>query len=235
MFRLWIVFSTLFVLGVGAASYNTIREEFRASGKAIDLRGFRVGDTTYKFPASYSDEKVKDILTKQGIIGTPGSGAIAERLLPVECGKARGVSATDYSLDEGSCWYTTAIFRRLYPEYKELNEHDLSEKLYAAVAGRSKDVKRLLADPDFQKLDLATQKPTLGKLDPRFSALSDGDYLKFLAGMDAATKPRPWLKVAESAALAFGVPLAVLAFGCALIWAISGFHGSIGHGTPAGK
>jgi hypothetical protein len=29
--RLWFVLGALFVLGVGAASYNTIREEFRAA------------------------------------------------------------------------------------------------------------------------------------------------------------------------------------------------------------
>jgi hypothetical protein len=48
------------------------------------------------------------------------------------------------------------------------------------------DVKGLLADPEFQKLDMPTQKSTLGKLDPEFSTLSDGDYVKFRAGM---TKP----------------------------------------------
>jgi len=41
------------------------------------------------------------------------------------------------------------------------------------------DVKGLLADPDFQKLDLSTQKSTLGKLDPDFASISDGDYLQF--------------------------------------------------------
>lgn len=45
------------------------------------------------------------------------------------------------------------------------------------------DVKGLLADPDFQKLDVNTQKSTLGKLDSQFSSLSDGDFLKFRADM----------------------------------------------------
>jgi hypothetical protein len=41
------------------------------------------------------------------------------------------------------------------------------------------DLKGLLSDPDFQKLDLATQKSTLGRLDKDFSTLSDADYTKF--------------------------------------------------------
>ncbi len=96
MFRLWIVSSALFVLGVSAASYNAIREEFRLSDIDYDV-----------FAEKYNGHK----------------------LLPVNCGEALGVAATDYSLNEGTCWYETAIFRRLYPEYNDLKDHDLSEKL----------------------------------------------------------------------------------------------------------
>jgi hypothetical protein len=142
MFRLWIVSSALFVLGVGAASYNTIREEFRASGIDYDA-----------------------IAKKYG----------AETLLPVDCGQARGVATTDYALNDGSCWYATAIFRRLYPEYKDLSDHDLYEKIYAK-AGRP------------------------------------------------LTHPHPWVKVAETTGIAFGVPLAVLALGYSLSWALAGFR-----------
>jgi hypothetical protein len=45
------------------------------------------------------------------------------------------------------------------------------------------DVKGLINDPEFQKLDMGMQKSTLGKLDPEFSTLSDGDFVKFRAGM----------------------------------------------------
>jgi hypothetical protein len=41
------------------------------------------------------------------------------------------------------------------------------------------DVKGLLSDPDFQKLDPATQKSTLGKLDPEFSSLTDDQFNQF--------------------------------------------------------
>ena len=151
MFRLWIVSSALFVLGVSAALYSRIREEFRASRIDYDAIAKKYGGDT---------------------------------LLPVDCGEARGVATTDYSVNDGSCWYATAIFRRLYPEYKDLNDHDLSEKVYTKA-----------------------ERPL--------------------------THPRPWAKVAEAAGLAFGVPLAVLALGCSLSWALSGFRGSTSRGDKS--
>lgn len=45
------------------------------------------------------------------------------------------------------------------------------------------DVKGLLADPEFQKLDTATQKATLGRVDPAFSGLSDSDFASFRTRM----------------------------------------------------
>jgi hypothetical protein len=59
-------------------------------------------------------------------------------LLPVLCpgAAARGMIGTDYTEQNGICWYSTANFRRLYPEYNDLGNHDLSEKVYAK-AGQS--------------------------------------------------------------------------------------------------
>jgi hypothetical protein len=142
MFRLWIVSSTLYVLGISVTSYDAIREEFRASGVDYDAIASKLG---------------------------------GETVLPVDCGEARGVAITDYSLGEGSCWYTAKVLRRLYPEYKDITDHDLSEKLYAKAG-----------------------KPLL--------------------------HPRPWAKVRDTAGIAFGVPLAVLALGCSVSWTFSGFR-----------
>ena len=54
-------------------------------------------------------------------------------LLPADCSKARGVAGTDYtySKNDALCWYKTEDFRRLYPEYKDLSDAVLSEKVYA--------------------------------------------------------------------------------------------------------
>jgi len=60
-------------------------------------------------------------------------------MLPVDCKEARGKSGTDYTPPEGpwnsytarpNCWYKLPDFRRLYPEYRDLSEDAVSDKLY---------------------------------------------------------------------------------------------------------
>jgi hypothetical protein len=51
-------------------------------------------------------------------------------LLPVDCSKVRGSVASDYSNFEGQCWYEIPKFRKLYPEYKDVDDNRLSEFLY---------------------------------------------------------------------------------------------------------
>ena len=53
--------------------------------------------------------------------------------LPTFCNFARGDAGKDYEERDRLCWYRTETFQRLYPEYKDLSSHDLSEKLYAKV------------------------------------------------------------------------------------------------------
>jgi hypothetical protein len=73
--------------------------------------------------------------------------ANSELLLPVLCGKVRGVAGTDYTTKQGqnpgpwdiyskpnpfdNCWYTMSKFRALFPEYNDLSDKELSRKLYA--------------------------------------------------------------------------------------------------------
>ena len=54
-------------------------------------------------------------------------------LLPVFCDKARGNSGTDYTEHQGLCWYPMEHFRRLYPEYSDLSDDLLAEKVYTKV------------------------------------------------------------------------------------------------------
>ncbi len=56
-------------------------------------------------------------------------------LYPTDCGKARGTVGTDYSVSDYLCWYKIEDFRRLFPEYKDVSDRTLAEKLYAK-AGR---------------------------------------------------------------------------------------------------
>jgi hypothetical protein len=55
-------------------------------------------------------------------------------LLPADCEKARGELGKDYERQkDGLCWYDVPKFRALYPEYKDLKDSDLGDRLYAKV------------------------------------------------------------------------------------------------------
>jgi hypothetical protein len=148
LFRLWIVGSALFVLGVAFVGYSEIKKQFDAT-------------------ALQRWVEANDAL-----------------LVPQNCGQARGVAGTDYSTQQEGypgdpyakpCWYEIAKFRPLYPEYKNLSDRELSRKLYA-------------------------------------------DH-----GIPTRDLPTPWATLGTWAAIAFGIPLAVLAFGASLLWGMSGF------------
>jgi hypothetical protein len=113
--------------------------------------------------------------------------ATSELLVPQLCGDARGVAGTDYSTLQDRnpgpwdtyakpnpfdrCWYAMSKFRPLYPEYKNLSDRELSNKL----------------------------------------------------GVPTRDLPNPWVTLGTWASIAFGIPLAVLALGSSLLWALSGF------------
>jgi hypothetical protein len=64
--------------------------------------------------------------------------------LPADCSKARGVAGKDYSVLESQpeiCWYEPSKFRKLYPEYDDLSDSDLAEKMNR-VAGLSGEAAR---------------------------------------------------------------------------------------------
>jgi len=107
-FRLWVLGSILFVIGVAVVSYDVVASEFR---RAAEYKAW--------------DEV--------GLI-----------LLPVHCKDARGTSGADYTGRDGpwsdystepKCMYKMADFRRLYPEYRDLSDNDLANKMYEK-AGR---------------------------------------------------------------------------------------------------
>ena len=56
--------------------------------------------------------------------------------MPVDCEHAKGTLGIDYERnDDGLCWYKFYDFRKLYPEYKDLSNHELERRVYAK-AGR---------------------------------------------------------------------------------------------------
>jgi hypothetical protein len=94
-FRLWLLFSILFVIGTAAVSYSDVKSEFEAAAVAA-----------------------KNIL-----------------MVPVACSDARGKAGTDYEVFEdpsktNKCWYQVPKLRALFPEYKDLTDDQLSDRLY---------------------------------------------------------------------------------------------------------
>ena len=62
-------------------------------------------------------------------------------LVPVPCEKARGKKDQDYHTESvgPGCWYEMPKFRALYPEYKDMSNKDLSDRMYDAVPGSRGD------------------------------------------------------------------------------------------------
>jgi hypothetical protein len=94
-FRLWLVFSILFVIGTAAVFYRDVRSEFE----------------------------------KAAVI------ANSILMVPVACNDARGKAGIDYEVfDDPSktnkCWYQVPKLRALFPEYKDLADDQLSDRLY---------------------------------------------------------------------------------------------------------
>jgi hypothetical protein len=55
-----------------------------------------------------------------------------ELAVPVICADTRGVADTDYTIGaDDNCWYPMSKFRRLYPEYNDLSDNELTRNLYA--------------------------------------------------------------------------------------------------------
>ncbi len=76
-------------------------------------------------------------------------------LVPVFCSKARGMPGTDYAttlsqpgpwdkyanpLPQDACWYELSSFRRLWPEYADLSDETLTQKLYREAGSPLKQI-----------------------------------------------------------------------------------------------
>jgi hypothetical protein len=55
------------------------------------------------------------------------------------------------------------------------------------------------------------------------SQWTDDELLASVAAPDTGPPISPWISVGTAAGIAFGIPLAVLALGSSLVWALSGF------------
>jgi hypothetical protein len=102
-FRVWLLCSSLFATAVLGLGYGKIHEQFVYEAADKEMEGLGV------------------------------------TVIPVHCRDARGKLNADYSAPDGpwrdfsekaECKYKLPDFRRLYPEYKDMDEDDLTRKMY---------------------------------------------------------------------------------------------------------
>jgi hypothetical protein len=98
-----------------------------------------------------------------------------------------------------------AGFRQRYPQYNHLSDAQLMDAFF----------KNFYSDL------------TRAEFDKRMAAAKSAIDPENLAQLEKAVAnirvPNPWTTLGEWAAVAFGIPLAVLALGSSLLWALSGF------------
>lgn len=120
LFRIWLVLSTLFVIGVGVVTYDTVK-------------------------AAFDEAAVMEMVKGDDII------------MPVLCGQARGIAGTDYTTKANqkpgpwdsdakpnpfdTCYYIgVPTFRRLFPEYANIEDNALVKKVYADSGQPTRDL-----------------------------------------------------------------------------------------------
>jgi hypothetical protein len=87
---------------------------------------FAIG--TFAVSFSYIKDEFDDLSLKEA---TKNS----KRMVPIDCSLTRGAEKTDYIKKLGpsapnACWYGLPEFRKLYPEYVDLTNDQLTEKPY---------------------------------------------------------------------------------------------------------
>jgi hypothetical protein len=110
LFRVWVALSILFAVTVIVVGYPEVKTAFERAHAA-------------GHPAKFDPSKGVTLM------------------VPVPCSAARGTKGMDYETFSSGpgCWYEMPVFRRLYPEYRDLDDDALADRLYGKVPG-SRDI-----------------------------------------------------------------------------------------------
>ena len=126
LFRVWLVLSALFIIAVFAFSYDSLYQEFKNKYFVWKPETF-----TLLLPTDCSDAR-----GKKSAYNMQQENALIDAQAKRD--KAEGTKSEkmvfdyDYttSRDDSFCWYELPKFRALFPEYKDLDDGTLGDKLY---------------------------------------------------------------------------------------------------------
>ena len=109
------------------------------------------------------------------------------------------------SMSKGEWPVQLAGFRERYPQYNHLSDAQLMDAFYKKFYGD-------LTREEFDKRMAAAK-----------SVIDPENFAQLEKAAADIKVPNPWATLWTWAAIAFGIPLAVLALGASLLWALSGF------------
>jgi hypothetical protein len=112
-----------------------------------------------------------------------------------------------------------AGFRQRYPQYNDLSDTQLADRLYKKFYSdmpREQFDKKIAARKGLSDAEVGIGPPLKPVSDPALIAQLEA------APFDQPA-PNPWARVEKVAGIAFGIPLMVLVLGASLVWAFSGF------------
>ncbi len=127
-FRVWAVVSLFFGVGIVILNYEKIADVLHR-GTA------EPSDWSAEVRAEPSDWSAEVRAGAGPVTFTPLG------VVPTPCDKARGTKGTDYTVFNSApgCWYDMPTFRRLYPEYNDIDEGKLTDRLDDLVPGSRGD------------------------------------------------------------------------------------------------
>lgn len=146
LFRIWLIFSLLFACTVFLIQFDDIYSEFVSSAQTKQWK--ERADVDLLLPIVRKDARGAegsdyncDVTTNGNVFQAAPCKNGAQACGPWERDWNKQLPPKGFVIDKVSnvfnqfdtCWYDVKIFRKLYPEYNDLSNDDLSAKLYEKI------------------------------------------------------------------------------------------------------
>ena len=234
LFRLWLVFGVLFALCVNVASFHAVREEFRAASRPADKVVEIPNFGKVAFPGTMSDDEIgaairKNVESWKQHSRPQPEGLAGQQQTVADLGKAvkqKFPKQFDDVPDVELGIETRKKFQGQYDDFVDMpaappqqTVEDLGKAIKQAYPKQFDDVSDI-------ELGRTWRQAYPGKFDDVVDMPAAPPPQVAPGPSHRPERPRPWVKLMETAGIAFGLPVAILALGWSLIWAFSGFRAS---------